>query len=137
MWPGDKIVVLAEDDNSYDPSTKLPDLDDEEEMVPGKPAKALLEKLLFCGWRRDLHSLIACLDDFVHPGTTFAHSPVIRMRWGRERRACQRLVSRVFLKVAIVQLSWNSRPQSLCYPQDYRYIQWHIDCTVILGEEVA
>jgi len=38
-------------------------------MVPPAPIKPELEKLLFCGWRRDLHSLIACLDDFVQPGT--------------------------------------------------------------------
>jgi hypothetical protein len=62
-------VVLAEDDNSYEPTRKLPELDDGEEMVLPKPGKALLEKLLFCGWRRDLHALISCLDDFVHPGT--------------------------------------------------------------------
>ena len=27
------------------------------------------ERILFCGWRRDMHDMIAVLDAFVYPGS--------------------------------------------------------------------
>ena len=74
LRPGDLIVVLAEDDDSYAPSAaprqeyegffqagELPDRDEELDSIP--------EKMLFCGWRRDMADLIRELDDDVPPGS--------------------------------------------------------------------
>ena len=67
---GDKVIVLAEDDNSYEPRHRLPDLGDaDDDMQPGGSPAPLPEVILFCGWRRDLHDMIIGLDEFVQRGS--------------------------------------------------------------------
>lgn len=65
LQEGDEILVIAEDDDSYAPATLpmvrrgyLP----KDFNVPKSP-----EKILFCGWRRDMEDMIMVLDAFLAP----------------------------------------------------------------------
>lgn len=62
---GDEVLVIAEDDDTYAPSTlpmvwrgHLP----KDFVVPKSP-----ERILFCGWRRDMEDMIMVLDAFLAP----------------------------------------------------------------------
>jgi Trk K+ transport system NAD-binding subunit len=64
---GDELLVLAEDNDSYRPhpaaiiaAGPLPDT---------APPAARLERILFCGWRRDLDDMLLELDAYVPPGS--------------------------------------------------------------------
>lgn len=65
---GDKILVLAEDNDSYtvnDGSYKV-----KIKPVEDTPKKELTrERLMFCGWRRDMFDMIIELDQYVAPGS--------------------------------------------------------------------
>ncbi|XP_020598309.1 ion channel DMI1-like isoform X1 [Phalaenopsis equestris] len=64
---GDEVLVIAEDDDTYTPGP-LP------EVQPGflphvfNPPK-YPEKILFCGWRRDIDDMIMVLEAFLPPGS--------------------------------------------------------------------
>jgi len=65
---GDQIIVLAEDNDSYtvnDGTYKV------KKNVPSLPQRlpAKTEKMLFCGWRRDMADMIMQLDAYVSPGS--------------------------------------------------------------------
>lgn len=67
LEPLDAVLVVAEDDNSYRPGPlphvrkgSLPDV-----KVPAK----MPEKILFCGWRRDIDDMITVLEAFLPPGS--------------------------------------------------------------------
>ncbi|XP_070006295.1 ion channel CASTOR-like isoform X2 [Nicotiana sylvestris] len=70
-WPqfheGDEVLVIAEDDDSYAPAP-LP-------MVQGGnlPKNLIIpkttERILFCGWRRDMEDMILVLDAFLAHGS--------------------------------------------------------------------
>lgn len=70
---GEEILVLAEDDDSYEPNDGTYPLTagecEEEECLTGYQAVRPPEKVLFCGWRRDMSDLISQLDEFVPPGS--------------------------------------------------------------------
>ncbi|GLT97040.1 hypothetical protein SLE2022_146260 [Rubroshorea leprosula] len=64
---GDEILVIAEDDDTYTPAPLpevhggfCPNLDD----PPKYP-----EKILFCGWRRDIDDMIMVLEALLSPGS--------------------------------------------------------------------
>lgn len=62
---GDKVIVIAEDNDSYQPEPfeelEVGDAPCQDEAVY-RP-----EKVLFCGWRRDVHDIICQLDRLLHP----------------------------------------------------------------------
>ncbi|XP_058094306.1 probable ion channel CASTOR isoform X6 [Magnolia sinica] len=67
LQEGDEVLVIAEDDDSYSPTTLpmvwrgfLP----KDFIVPKSP-----ERILFCGWRRDMEDMIMVLDAFLAPGS--------------------------------------------------------------------
>ena len=64
---GDKIIVLAEDDDTYAPVEAM------EHRVqmscPEWRPKKRVERILFLGWRRDMHDIISVLDKFVDKGS--------------------------------------------------------------------
>ncbi|XP_058202383.1 ion channel CASTOR-like isoform X1 [Rhododendron vialii] len=67
LQEGDEILVIAEDDDTYSPSTfptfwrgHLP----KDFIVPKSS-----ERILFCGWRRDMEDMIMVLDAFLAPGS--------------------------------------------------------------------
>ncbi|KAL5784245.1 hypothetical protein ACOSQ2_006637 [Xanthoceras sorbifolium] len=67
LQEGDEILVIAEDDDSYAPASlpmvwrgNLP----RDFIVPKSE-----EKILFCGWRRDMEDMIMVLDAFLAPGS--------------------------------------------------------------------
>ncbi|XP_071725585.1 probable ion channel POLLUX isoform X2 [Rutidosis leptorrhynchoides] len=64
---GDKILVIAEDDDTYSPGS-LPEV--RRGLFPKKvdPPK-FPEKILFCGWRRDIDDMIMVLEAFLAPGS--------------------------------------------------------------------
>ncbi|XP_071931266.1 probable ion channel POLLUX isoform X2 [Coffea arabica] len=64
---GDEILVIAEDDDTYAPGP-LP------EVSPGLCPRMIdppkyPEKILFCGWRRDIDDMIMVLEAFLAPGS--------------------------------------------------------------------
>ncbi|KAH9249530.1 hypothetical protein BASA81_012703 [Batrachochytrium salamandrivorans] len=75
MRPGDELVVLAEDDDTYAcrPFDKLPKSAklSFDGMAPGhRPiCQSRSEKFLFCGWRRDMDDMILELDQLVGNGS--------------------------------------------------------------------
>ncbi|GJP33750.1 hypothetical protein CLOM_g18267 [Closterium sp. NIES-68] len=67
LLPEDSVLVIAEDDDSYAPGplpmvrdAPLPDI----ETPPKLP-----EKILFCGWRRDIDDMITVLEAFLARGS--------------------------------------------------------------------
>lgn len=64
---GDEILVLAEDDDTY---KACPPVQIEVGRVPVPPIKfSSQERILMCGWRRDIRDMIQLLDAIVRPGT--------------------------------------------------------------------
>lgn len=67
IQPGDRIIVIAEDDDTYKPEPP-------ESVEVGEPPAAIAEKkfkekILFCGWRRDIRDILQYLDYLVTDGT--------------------------------------------------------------------
>ncbi|GJY98584.1 ion channel DMI1 isoform X1 [Tanacetum coccineum] len=64
---GDEILVIAEDDDTYSPGP-LPEV--RRGIFPKKvePPK-YAEKILFCGWRRDIDDMIMVLEALLAPGS--------------------------------------------------------------------
>lgn len=65
--PGEKIIVIAQDNNTFSPHEK-------EDIVytkppPEPPKMTGKELILFCGWRRDIRDIIMHLDSLVMPGS--------------------------------------------------------------------
>ena len=67
LTAGDKIIVLAEDDDTYSPAE--PGDHAVQMCCPEWRPKKRVERILFLGWRRDMHDLISVLDKFVDPGS--------------------------------------------------------------------
>jgi hypothetical protein len=66
---GSRLVVLAEDDDSYSVAPTAFDIS----KIPAPEAELLQphpEELLFCGWRRDMQDTIVALDQLVDHGST-------------------------------------------------------------------
>ncbi|KAJ3677885.1 hypothetical protein LUZ60_001688 [Juncus effusus] len=64
---GDEILVIAEDDDTYSPAS-LPEI--RKGFLPNIPSPPKYpEKILFCGWRRDIHDMIKVLEAFLAPGS--------------------------------------------------------------------
>ncbi|GMH39161.1 hypothetical protein BSKO_07059 [Bryopsis sp. KO-2023] len=63
---GDQLLVLAEDDDTYQPGPYVKANAGERPQWewPRSP-----EKILFCGWRRDMDDMIIVMDEFVSPGS--------------------------------------------------------------------
>jgi len=64
---GDAIIVLAEDNDTYKPEAPavIPDI-----LAPNiKVKNATQEKVLICGWRRDIQDMLVLLDDFLPKGS--------------------------------------------------------------------
>eukprot|EP00930_Biecheleria_cincta_P001560 TRINITY_DN102696_c0_g1_i1.p1 TRINITY_DN102696_c0_g1~~TRINITY_DN102696_c0_g1_i1.p1 ORF type:complete len:931 (-),score=142.35 TRINITY_DN102696_c0_g1_i1:187-2604(-) len=64
---GDQVVVIAEDNDTYkpEPANKV----DVGQPPDGKPVLGEPEKILFCGWRRDIRDVLQLLDKIVQPGS--------------------------------------------------------------------
>lgn len=64
---GDEVLVIAEDDDTYSPGP-LPEV--RRGLFPkiADPPK-FPEKILFCGWRRDIDDMITVLEAFLAPGS--------------------------------------------------------------------
>lgn len=67
LQEGDEVLVIAEDDDTYCPTTlptvwrgNLP-----KDFIVPKSA----ERILFCGWRRDMEDMIMVLEAFLAPGS--------------------------------------------------------------------
>ncbi|KQK10801.1 hypothetical protein BRADI_2g56274v3 [Brachypodium distachyon] len=64
---GDEVLVIAEDDDTYAPAP-LPEV--HKGFLPNIPTPPKYpEKILFCGWRRDIHDMIMVLEAFLAPGS--------------------------------------------------------------------
>ncbi|KAJ8460963.1 hypothetical protein OPV22_033889 [Ensete ventricosum] len=64
---GDEILVLAEDDDTYSPG---PPSEVRRGFLPNVPSPPKYpEKILFCGWRRDIDDMIMVLEAFLAPGS--------------------------------------------------------------------
>ncbi|KAH9726870.1 putative ion channel CASTOR [Citrus sinensis] len=67
LQEGDEILVIAEDDDSYAPA-ELPMVKQASFINIARPAK-MPQKILLCGWRRDIDDMIVVLDAFLAPGS--------------------------------------------------------------------
>ncbi|CAI5968177.1 unnamed protein product, partial [Closterium sp. NIES-65] len=67
LQPEDSVLVIAEDDDSYAPGP-LPVVQDAPLPDIETPPK-LPEKILFCGWRRDIDDMITVLEAFLARGS--------------------------------------------------------------------
>jgi len=67
IQPQDSLLVLAEDNDSYtfDPNPIIFDQQYEKDLPPYAPSVTKPEKILFCGWRRDLDDMIVELEKTV------------------------------------------------------------------------
>ncbi|KAF5185250.1 Ion channel like [Thalictrum thalictroides] len=64
---GDEVLVIAEDDDTYTPGP-LPEI--RRGVFPSHfSASKYPEKILFCGWRRDIDDMIMVLEAFLPPGS--------------------------------------------------------------------
>ncbi|KAK9904600.1 hypothetical protein M0R45_000564 [Rubus argutus] len=67
LQEGDEVLVIAEDDDTYAPAT-LPTVKEatfiQIARTPRKP-----QKILLCGWRRDIDDMLVVLDAFLAPGS--------------------------------------------------------------------
>jgi hypothetical protein len=96
LGPGDEIIVIAEDDDTYEAGTGL-----DEAPEPGPrpstrcytPQPKGAENVLLCGWRRDLLDMLLELDKYVEPGcvvTVLADKPIEqRTALLEEGKACK------------------------------------------------
>ena len=67
----DELLVLAADDDSYAPGAPHHHWLGDAGTCPGASGEADgPERILMCGWRRDIDDIIAQLDTAVHPGST-------------------------------------------------------------------
>ncbi|KAF9684961.1 hypothetical protein SADUNF_Sadunf03G0004700 [Salix dunnii] len=64
---GDEVLVIAEDDDTYAPGP-LPEVRRSSCPKTMDPPK-YPEKILFCGWRRDIHDMIMVLEALLAPGS--------------------------------------------------------------------
>ncbi|KAK4421982.1 Ion channel CASTOR [Sesamum alatum] len=67
LQEGDEILVIAEDDDTYSPSD-LPMVKDATFVYITRPARKP-QKILLCGWRRDIDDMIVVLDAFLADGS--------------------------------------------------------------------
>ncbi|XP_020261462.1 probable ion channel CASTOR isoform X2 [Asparagus officinalis] len=65
LQEGDEVLVIAEDDDSYAPTT-LPMVNEAVYIDIFRPARKS-QKILLCGWRRDIDDMIVVLDAFLAP----------------------------------------------------------------------
>ncbi|MCL7033672.1 hypothetical protein MKW94_020298, partial [Papaver nudicaule] len=79
---GDEVLVIAEDDDTYSPGP-LPEVRcgffPKSETPPKYP-----EKILFCGWRRDIHDMIMVLEALLAQGSElwmFNEVPIEEREW--------------------------------------------------------
>lgn len=71
LQPGDEVLVIAEDDDSYAP--QAPAVVHEAVLPAVALAPKIPEKILFCGWRRDIDDMIVVCGGLPRllPGTPF------------------------------------------------------------------
>lgn len=67
MQSDDQLLVIAEDDDSYAPQHAPVHV--RTGPMPSVRVSRHAEKVLFCGWRRDMEDLVMVLDEFVRPGS--------------------------------------------------------------------
>ncbi|EYU38180.1 hypothetical protein MIMGU_mgv1a020953mg [Erythranthe guttata] len=67
LQEGDEILVIAEDDDSYAPSD-IPMVKDAKFIHITRPTRKP-QKILLCGWRRDIDDMIVVLDAFLAEGS--------------------------------------------------------------------
>lgn len=65
---GDKLLCLAEDNDSYEVNKGTFPIHEIKEFKGSTP-EGHKEKMLFCGWRRDMADMIKQLDEYVHEGS--------------------------------------------------------------------
>ncbi|KAI3948562.1 hypothetical protein MKW92_015942 [Papaver armeniacum] len=65
LQEGDEVLVIAEDDDTYAPTT-LPMVKEASLIEIIRPTKEP-QKILLCGWRRDIDDMIVVLDAFLAP----------------------------------------------------------------------
>lgn len=65
--PQDQVIVIAEDDDTYKPEEPAQfEVGLVPERIPGVP---IVEKVLLCGWRRDIRDILQMLDSLVQAGS--------------------------------------------------------------------
>jgi len=64
---GDQLLVLAEDNDTYEPGPAPQIVDDG--VVPHYTEVKRVIRMLFVGWRRDIHDMLLVTDSFVPPGS--------------------------------------------------------------------
>merc|ERR1712238_129140 len=65
----DKILVLAEDNDSYEVNDFFVEATPVQAVPKLLAVKRNVEKIMFCGWRRDMADMIVTLDEYVEEGS--------------------------------------------------------------------
>ncbi|KAI3439337.1 uncharacterized protein J3R85_005093 [Psidium guajava] len=65
---GDEVLVIAEDDDTYSPGP-LPEVVRRGLFPKKADPRKYPERILFCGWRRDIDDMIIVLEAFLAPGS--------------------------------------------------------------------
>ena len=68
MKPGEKVIVIAQDDDTFEPRQRVAVTTGE--LPPQRESKRKPELILFCGWRRDIRDVLAHVDRIVAPGSS-------------------------------------------------------------------
>ncbi len=69
IQPGDEIIVLAEDNDTYKASAQPIDIPDSVSIMTRHPLPTPPKKILLCGWRRNITTVLMLLDHLSAPET--------------------------------------------------------------------
>lgn len=68
MQRNDRLLVIAEDDDTYKPGKRVKV--DSQPSMSKRPKPKVKEKMLLCGWRRDIDDVVILLNRLMAPGST-------------------------------------------------------------------
>ena len=111
--PGDALIVLAEEDDSAVPATDEAAYAASDPLTPARSSQRystqrakVAEQVLIVGWRRDMPSLVAHLDELLFPGSRLT---ILSARGEAERQALLAGITRDNVMVSQIEGDAASR----------------------------
>ena len=133
--PGDALIVLAEEDDSAVPATDEAAYAASDPLTPARSSQRsstqrakVAEQVLIVGWRRDMPSLVAHLDELLFPGSRLT---ILSARGEAERQALLAGIKRDNVMVSQIEGDAASRADLEKLPlEDY-------DSILLLADDAA